>query len=1151
MSKNPNIAIGFSSNKFAKEVNTMASSLKTVKKEFEVTNLAIEASGNKMALAENKLKGFAQEAKLLKSATESMRKGLEDAVNTQSKLSAKVESAKKAYQDAASAENKSKEEVQKLKQEYEDLSSRLSKADKAVSNWKNKLLDSQVAENKLKVAVSQTNGEIEKAIKEQTKLNDKQEKTVKSTNNVTTSTGKLLNIYTLIKGLAIGYAGKSLFEALIGDNAKMEQNMTAFEVLLGGAEKAQKEMNRLTQFAAETPFTLPQTIEAEKRLLAYGVDIKDVASVMQTLGDISMGVPEKLDRISLAYGQVVTNQKLYGTELRQFAENGVPLLDELAKMYGKTTAEMRKMVEGGQISADAVTVALQRMTGEGGKFYGMMEKQSKTMEGIWSNLQDNVSMFARDVGENSFEYLKDELNTFLNSMLELKQSGELSDVASEWGKNIATFIEYVVKAIEILWEMKDVLIAVGSAMAITSIINAAAEAWNVLRATILLVKAGFDATKVSNDVLNASLIKSPWGLIATAIGLVGGAMVTYILTADKATSATDKLIEKTSKLQDEYNNNIQSIDRQTKSSMGEISMAQRLAKELEGLSSKTNKTTVEKTRMSQIVDSLNQKIPNLALALNNETGELNKQIGAVYNAIDAYRELLFVKAADKKATASAENILNMQDQKGELEKALNKNAKDLDTFNKKTASSMKDAFGKSNLESVTDKFKKEGQLNSILNERKNIEKQLANVNKSIADSEKSISDSQKMAQDYAKKYGNSGNKAPKTSSYVPPLLEGKDSSKDAEKARKEAIQREFETLKFNLDMGYITEATYYKNLANLRDKYYKKNSSEWQQYTLEIKQYNDKIKENTLQSQKDEYQDRLKVSEQWIAAQKTYGKLSAEQEIASYEKIRTYTTEYYNKKVIAYKDYLEKLKALDQTEFNIRKESLENAISSEVDAQKKILDSKKERIEKESEYDKKKYDARKKQIEDEYNLIEQKEKQNDRNTELADLTRQESLYQNAVTKEGKDRLNKIKEEIANLNKEAEKEQRDIEKKNKLDALEEQQTQAEEDRKARLDALSDEYTKLDDKQKELLKNIGDYASLAAGKIEDVTKKVVALVDTITRFDASKTSVNTVETVASKAKSTTIINQTNNNNVYDAVGAKVLGSVIASGISSLIP
>ena len=101
-------------------------------------------------------------------------------------------------------------------------------------------------------------------------------------------------------------------------------------------------------------------------------------------------------------------------------------------MYNVTTAEMREMISEGQISAEAVTVALQRMTSEGGKFYGMMEKQSQTMEGLWATLKDNVSMFARDVGEKSFNNLKNALSDLMAQFNELEQSGKLGDIATEW-----------------------------------------------------------------------------------------------------------------------------------------------------------------------------------------------------------------------------------------------------------------------------------------------------------------------------------------------------------------------------------------------------------------------------------------------------------------------------------------------------------------------------------------------------------------------------------------------------------------------------------------------------------------------------------------------------------------------------------------------
>lgn len=1143
MATNPNISIGFSSNTFAQEVNKMSTSLKQVKKDFELSNLAIEATGDKMALAENKLKGFAAQAKILNSATLSMKNGLNNAVNAQSKLAQKTEAAKIAWQNAAKSESKSAEEIQKLKKEYDDLASRLSKADKAVSKWENKIKDTQIAENKLKVAVSQTNDEIKK-------LNTEQNKNIKNTQNATTESGKLLNIYTLIKGLAVGYAGKTLFEALIGGNAQFEQYMTSFEVLLGSAEKAKKQMEDINTFAAKTPFELSDVTEATQMLLSYGVAQDQVMTKLQQLGDLSGGNAQKLDSISLAYGKMVSKGKVSLEELNMMTEAGVPIIKTLGSIYDMTGEQIYDAISKGKISVEAINEAMRRMTSEGGQFYGMMEKQSQTMTGLWSTLKDNVSMFAREVGESSFEYLKSELSSFMDTLSQMSDSGELSDIASEWGSNIAAFTSFLVEAVKILWEMKDALIAVGAGLAITSIINGCAEAFKVLSATLTFVKAGMDATKVSNDVLNASLIKSPWGLVATAIGLVSGALITYILTTGKAETEADKLAKKTNELTQEYENSVNSIDKQTKSSLGEIEMAQRLTKKLEDLSNKTNKTTADKQQMSNIVDQLNQKIPNLALAINSETGELNKQINTVYNAIDAYKQLLFVKAADKKASAAAENILSLNDQKAEIQKAINSNQKTLDDANKKISSGMADVFGESTFEAVNKSFKQNSELNSIINDRKNLQSQLDTVNKSIAESEKQINDSYKLSEEYAKKYGSTTSNATfKTSSYAPPLLGSKNtSSNTSAKATSTESQKAFSDLKFALDMQYITETEYYKKLAILRDTYYKSDSSEWQRYTLEIKQYNDKLKENVLSAEKDEYTARRQNSDNWIERQKYYGKLSSDEEIAAYERVKAYTKDYYKQGVVDYSEYLKQTIELDKDIYATRKQTIENEISANVEAQKKILNARKTAIEEEAEADKKRFDAKKEAIEEEYAQLDLKDAQNDRNEQLSELIKQESIFSNAVTKEGKDKLKDIQDQIKNLNEEAKKEERETNKKKELADLEEEQEQAEADRESRLKDINSEYETLDNKQKTLLSNISEYATLSAGALETVTNKIKAMLDVVSGFSDSL-SIQSATATGSSSTTSYTYNQTNNNNITDTTSANIFAKVISAGFQLL--
>lgn len=59
--------------------------------------------------------------------------------------------------------------------------------------------------------------------------------------------------------------------------------------------------------------------------------------------------------------------------------------------------------------------------------------------------------------------------------------------------------------------------------------------------------------------------------------------------------------------------------------------------------------------------------------------------------------------------------------------------------------------------------------------------------------------------------------------------------------------KDFENLKFNLEMGTIKNEEYYENLRKLRDLYFDEGSSEWNKYTLEIVKYN----QGVLDSQKE------------------------------------------------------------------------------------------------------------------------------------------------------------------------------------------------------------------------------------------------------------------------------------------------------------
>lgn len=200
-------------------------------------------------------------------------------------------------------------------------------------------------------------------------------------------------------GAALGVAGGAIAAFSVKSAGDFEQTRIAFDTMLGSAEAGKAVLKDLANFAKTTPFNFPQVADLSKQLLAYGIAQKELLPTMSALGDIAAGVGrDKLPQLVLAYGQVQTATRLTGMELRQFTEAGVPLLEELAKITGKSAGEIKSDMESGiAIPADMVKQALFNMSSEGGRFFKLMAKQSKSLQGLWSNVQDSIGFALRSI----------------------------------------------------------------------------------------------------------------------------------------------------------------------------------------------------------------------------------------------------------------------------------------------------------------------------------------------------------------------------------------------------------------------------------------------------------------------------------------------------------------------------------------------------------------------------------------------------------------------------------------------------------------------------------------------------------------------------------------------------------------------------------
>lgn len=218
-----------------------------------------------------------------------------------------------------------------------------------------------------------------------------------------TTTGALNNIGKGIVGvakksvMALGVAGVAAGVFTTKSASDFEQAKIAFGTMLGSADEAGKLMVKISDFAAKTPFELPQLVETAKQLMAFGVSADEMIPTVKMLGNISSGTGADIGRISYAFGQVKVQGHLMGQDLMQFTNAGVPLIKLLAEQFGVSQGEVKALVSEGKVGFPEVEKALQSLGGEQGKWGTMMDSQSKTFGGILSNIKDNFGRIGREI----------------------------------------------------------------------------------------------------------------------------------------------------------------------------------------------------------------------------------------------------------------------------------------------------------------------------------------------------------------------------------------------------------------------------------------------------------------------------------------------------------------------------------------------------------------------------------------------------------------------------------------------------------------------------------------------------------------------------------------------------------------------------------
>ncbi len=191
-------------------------------------------------------------------------------------------------------------------------------------------------------------------------------------------------------------------------------------------------MEWIERFTATTPFQLDQVSEAFVQLRAYGME---PAKSLRTLGDTASAMSKPVMQAVEALSDAVRGDN---ERLRDFGITARTKGDTITYEYtldGETRTATANARDRAQIERTLLGIWENR-------FGGAMEDAMGTYDGMMSNLSDHWLRFQRMVmAAGPFEKLKDRLRGVLGTINEMDASGELDELAAEWGGSFVKAFE--------------------------------------------------------------------------------------------------------------------------------------------------------------------------------------------------------------------------------------------------------------------------------------------------------------------------------------------------------------------------------------------------------------------------------------------------------------------------------------------------------------------------------------------------------------------------------------------------------------------------------------------------------------------------------------------------------------------------------------
>lgn len=461
--------------------------------------------------------------------------------------------------------------------------------------------------------------------------------TVQANEKMSLSLGKVLRV---IGGVA---ALKKLGSEIIRVRGEFQSMQTAIETMVG-KDIARQIMPQIKELAKISPLTMTDMVGAEKMMLGFNIQAEDTIKYLKALSDLSMGESGKFNSLTLAFSQMSAAGKLMGQDLNQMINAGFNPLQSIAEKTGKSIAQLKDEMSKGAVSAEMVQQAFIDATSAGGKFFGMSENASKTINGQISMMQDALDNAFNEIGQKS----EGIITSGIQATTSLIQNYET--VGKVLVGLIATYGTY------------------RTALMLSTIATSKHTITEVALTNVRVL------ARRAQMALNAAMLTNPYVLLATAVVGLGVAMWAFHDSSTEAEKAQKRFNERQEEASKQEQEHKQKIDELVNSSrdiaLADLQRGESLAELRKEYPKIFEKYDIETIKLADILELKKQIADEDAKRLGEKKA---KEFSDVESEIKFYENLLSSLAGKQGTDGYAKKLQELRAYRDEILKDKGKN----------------------------------------------------------------------------------------------------------------------------------------------------------------------------------------------------------------------------------------------------------------------------------------------------------------------------------------------------------------------------------------------------------------------------------------------------------------------------------------------